>query len=53
MFGPVQTSHFGLWDIIPPPPRVPTSFSHIFSKILELSAEGLVGTRGWGGGMIF
>ena len=29
-----QTSHFGLWDIIPPPPpRVPASFSHISCKI--------------------
>ena len=36
MFGLVQTSYFGLWDIIPPPPpppRVQTSISHILCKI--------------------
>ena len=33
MIGPAQTSHFGLWDIIPP--RVPASFSHILCKIGE------------------
>ena len=27
MIGLAQTSHFGLWDIIPP--RVPARFSHI------------------------
>ena len=32
MIGLAQTSHFGLWDIIPPP-RVPASFSHILCKI--------------------
>ena len=35
MFGLAQSSHFGLWDIIPPPPRVPASFSHILCKIWE------------------
>ena len=27
MFGLAQSSHFGLWNIIPP--RVPASFSHL------------------------
>ena len=36
MFGLAQTSHFGLRDIIPPPPhRVPTSYSYILCKIWE------------------
>ena len=34
MIGHAQTSHFGLWDIIPPP-QVPASFSHISCKIWE------------------
>ena len=33
MFGLAQTSHFELWDIIPP--RVPASFLHILCKIWE------------------
>ena len=34
MSGLAQTSHFRLWDIIPP--RVPTSYSHILRKILAM-----------------
>ena len=52
MLGLPQSSHFGLWDIIPL--RVPASFSHILCKIWEHvqpRAKELVGTRG--GGMMF
>ena len=47
MFGLAQTSHFGLWDIIPPEYQL--AF-HIYNVNMRthLRAKGLVGT--WGGG---
>ena len=34
MFGLTQTSHFGLWDIIPPPPESQLAF-HIYNVKYE------------------
>ena len=54
MFGLAQPSHFGLWDIIPPPPpESQLAFTYIMLNMrTHLHAKGLVGTR-VGGGMMF
>ena len=54
MFGLAKTSHFGLWDIFPPPPPPePQLAFHIYYVRYENTrAKGLFGTR-VGGGMMF
>ena len=47
MFGLAQSSHFGLWDIIPPP-KFELAFHKYYVKKnmgTHLRAKGLVGTR--------
>ena len=44
MFGLAQTSHFGLWDIIPP--EFQLAFHIYYVKYENTCAKGLVGTRG-------
>ena len=50
MFRLAQTSHFGLWDIIPPA-KSEVAFHIYFVKYENtLTCKMLVGTRGGGGG---
>ena len=49
MFGLAQSSQFGLWDYIPPPPSPSLLFTYIIQNMrTQLRAKGLVGTRGGG-----
>ena len=54
MIGLAQTSHFGLWDIIPPPPESQLAF-HIYYVKYEntLTCKRISWDSGGGGGMMF
>ena len=52
MFRLAQSTHFGLWDIIPP--RVPASFHIYYVKYAStFTCKGISWNSGGGGGMMF
>ena len=51
MFGLAQTSHFGLWDIIPPPPEFQLAFHIYYVKYGNtLTCKRISWNSGGGGG---